>query len=302
MPKTQYIWLDGKFIESGRANVHMLTHSLQYGSGVFEGIRAYHTEKGPAVFRLTDHVRRFLRSAKIYSMGLGYDEKELGSAVVNLISKNGLKSCYIRPFAFYNDNHIGLDVTGKKTSVAIAAVDFGSYFTNKDKGISCVVSSWRRINSQILPVQAKASGNYLNSIIASQDARSKGVDEAILLDINGYVAEGPGENIFLIRDNKLITPSESSDILLGITRDSLIKIAESRGLEFEERFVHREELYTADEVFFCGTAAELTPITQIDGRKIGNGRIGPITDLLSRAYSNATTGADPEFKDWLTYA
>ncbi len=301
MPKTQYVWLDGNFIESEKAMVPILTHSLQYGSGIFEGIRAYSTGKGAAVFRPGDHVRRFLRSARIYSMPVSYSEKELTSAILRLVKKNGLKSCYVRPFAFYNDAHIGLDVTGKKTSVAIAAVDFGSYFGNKDKGIKCIVSSWRRIDSQILPVQAKASGNYLNSIIASHDARSKGADEAILLDIRGFVAEGPGENIFIVRDNKLITPSESSDILLGITRDSLIKIAESRGITVEEREVHREELYTADELFFSGTAAELTPIIEVDGRRVGAGKVGPMTKILSDAYSGAATGADSEFSDWLAY-
>jgi branched-chain amino acid aminotransferase len=301
MAKAQYVWVDGKFVESSKANVHILTHSLQYGSGIFEGIRAYSTPDGPAVLRLPEHMRRFHETAKIYDMPVAYSENELITATVSLVKKNGLESCYIRPFAFYNDARIGLDVTGKKTSVAIAAVDFGPYFSNKSNGIKCIVSSWRRIDSQILPVRAKASGNYLNSIMASHDAKSKGADEAILLDINGFVAEGPGENIFLVRDNKLVTPSESSDILLGITRDSLIKIAESRGVELEERRVHREELYTADEAFFSGTAAELTPITEIDRRKIGDGKIGPITKMLSEAYSKIAAGADAEFKDWLTY-
>ena len=301
MAKKQYVWLDGNFIESGKANVPILTHSLQYGSGVFEGIRAYATAKGTAVFRLKDHMRRFKESAKIYAMPIEYSEDDLKSAIVSLVRKNGMKSCYIRPFAFYNDAHIGLDVTGKKVSVAIAAVDFGPYFGNKDKGIRCIVSSWRRINSQILPVRAKASGNYLNSIMASHDAKAKGADEAILLDLRGFVAEGPGENIFIVRNNVLVTPSESSDILLGITRDSIIKIAESKGIEVDERGVHREELYTADELFFTGTAAEIAPITHVDGRSIGSGRIGPITKLLSNAYSKAATGTDAEFADWLTY-
>lgn len=226
----------------------------------------------------------------------------MGDAVTALVRKNGLKSCYIRPYAFYNDDHIGLDVSGKKISVAIAAVDFGSYFGGKDKGINCIVSSWRRINSQILPVQAKASGNYLNSIIASYEAKLRGADEAILLDIRGYIAEGPGENIFLVRDNKLITPSESSDILLGITRDSIMKLAESRGIEVEERLVHREELYTADELFFCGTAAELTPITHVDSRAVNGGKVGPITKMFSKAYSDASTGYDNVFSSsWLTF-
>ncbi len=299
--KMQYVWLDGRFIEFGKANVHILTHSLQYGSGIFEGIRAYKTAKGPAIFRLKDHIDRFLRSAKIYSMSLAYDSETLQDAVVRLVHKNGLQGCYIRPFAFYNDARIGLSVSGKKISVALAAVEFGSYFKDKNTGIKCIVSSWRRINSDILPPQAKASGNYLNSIIASEDAKRSGAEEAILLSLDGCVAEGPGENIFLVGNGKLITPSEDSDILLGITRDSLIKMAESKGLTVEERHVHREELYTADELFFCGTAAELTSIINVDGRIIGTGKPGPITKMLSDAYIKVTTGMNDEFSDWLTY-
>ena len=301
MAAKQYVWFDGKFMPFEDAKVHFLTHSLQYGSGIFEGIRAYETGKGPEIFRLDDHISRFLRTAKTYSMNLGYGKGQLRKAIIDLVRKNKLESCYIRPFAFYNDTRIGLDTAGKKISVAIAAIPFGNYFENKDKGISCKVSSWKRINSEILPPHAKGSGNYMNSIIASQEAKEDGADEAIMLTMDGYVAEGPGENIFLVSENKLITPSGESDILMGITRDSLLKIAESTGIVTEEREIHREELYTADEVFFSGTAAELTPITKVDGRKIGSGKTGPITKLLSGKFSEIVHGKDEEFFSWLTY-
>ncbi len=293
------IWMDGKFLES--AEVPVLTHSMQYGSGVFEGIRAYRTSDGVSLFRLSDHVKRFMNSARIYSMGMGYTAEELESAITLLVKKSGLESCYIRPFAFYNDPNIGLSTEGKRVSVFIAAVPFGAYFgSGKEKGIACKVSSWHRINSMILPPGAKSSGNYANSILASGEAKSAGADEAILLSANGYVAEGPGENIFLVKDGKLLTPSKEADILLGITRDSIIKIAENTGIDVQERNIHREELYTCDEAFFTGTAAELTPIVAIDSRKMGAGKPGPMTKMLAEKYSNIATGNDAEYGSWLT--
>jgi branched-chain amino acid aminotransferase len=299
---TRYAWLDGKRIREKDACAPIITHSMQYGSGVFEGIRAYKTPKGTAVFRLPDHVKRFFRSAKIYGIDLGYSEDELLEAVCGLVKANKLDSCYIRPFAFYNDQRIGLSTSGKRISVFIAAVPFGAYFGGgKESGIKCKVSSWNRINSSILPPQAKGSGNYLNSIIASAEAKRAGADEAILLSTNGYVAEGPGENIVLVRGPNLVTPSKESDILLGITRDSVIRIAESAGLGVVERNVHREELYTCDELFFTGTAAELTPILSVDSVRVGNGKPGPMTKMLAGRYSNIAAGLDGEFEHWLTY-
>jgi branched-chain amino acid aminotransferase len=301
MKAKQYVWFDGKHVAFEDAKVHVLTHSLQYGSGIFEGLRAYKTQKGTAVFRLNDHVKRFFNTAKIYDMALGFSRDEIQDAILSTVKRNGLEEGYIRPFAFYNDQQIGLNPTGKKVSVFIAAVPFGSYFANKDKGIKCKVSSWRRINSEILPPEAKACGNYLNSILCSTEAKRAGADEAILLSCNGYVAEGPGENIFLVQGGKLVTPSRESDILLGLTRDSIIKLAENKGLLVEERFVHREELYTSDEVFFTGTAAELTPIVEIDSIKIGKGVVGPITKMLGEEFSGVINNEHPEFSDWLTY-
>ena len=297
---TQYVWLDNRIVKADDAKVPIMTHSLQYGSGIFEGIRAYETDNGIAVFRLDEHVRRFMNSMKIYSMDHGYTERQIREAILGVVRKNGISSGYIRPFAFYNDDQIGLSTSGKRVSVFIAARPFGKYFA-KQSGIRCKVSSWLRINSGILPVEAKASGNYLNSIIASMEAKSIGFDEAILMSQNGYVAEGPGENIFFVKDNVLLTPDKGSDILLGITRDSLIKMAESMGIEVRERQMHREELYTADELFFSGTAAELTPITSVDGIKIGTGAVGPITKMLAQTFDDVVHGRNKDFAHWLTY-
>ena len=296
------VWLDGRFMKYTQARVPILTHSLQYGSGIFEGLRAYEAEKGTAIFRLDDHVKRFFNTAKIYSMDLKFTPQKISDAIMQCVRVNSLRSCYIRPYAFYNTDQIGVGAYGKSVSVFIATLPFGAYFgEGKTKGIRCKVSSWHRINSEILPVEAKASGNYINSIIANTEARKAGYDEAILLSTNGMVAEGPGENIFVVKENKLITPDDSADILIGITRDSMIKIAEEVGLEVDEREVHKEEMYTADEVFFTGTAAELTPIVNIDGIKIGKGKPGPITKLLQEKYTEIVTGKNEAFEGWLTY-
>lgn len=296
-----YIWFDGKFVPFADAKVHVLTHSLQYGSGFFEGIRAYAAERGTAIFRLDDHVDRFFKSAKIYGINPRYTPKQIRSAIIDTVKKNRLKECYIRPFGFYNTTKLGVRPSDTSISVIVAAIPFGNYFANKDKGIRCRVSSWQRIHTTILPPEAKGSGNYLNSVLASMEARKEGADEAILLSIEGNVSEGPGENIFFVQKGGLVTPSKDSDILLGITRDSIMKIAEAKGLEVEEREIHREELYTSDEVFFSGTAAEITPITEIDSKKIGKGEAGPITEMLMGAYDEVVTGKNDDFADWLTY-
>ncbi len=295
------VWLDGKIMDYADAKVPILTHSLQYGSGIFEGIRAYKNDSGTAVFRLGDHVRRFFETAKIYSMNLGFSENDISKAILQVIKLNGLDSCYIRPFAFYRDDGIGMTTSGKHVSVFIAAVPFGAYFgSGVDKGIKCKVSSWRRINSDILPVRAKASGNYINSIIAENEAHASGYDEAILLSLNGYIAEGPGENIFLVKKGRLLALGEQSDILLGITRDSIIKVARDEGIEVVEANVHREELYTADEVFFAGTAAEVTPIINVDGIQVGNGMVGSLTSKIASTYRDIVSGKNARYKDWLT--
>lgn len=297
-----YAWLDGKIIKSEDAKIHILTHSVQYGSGIFEGMRAYKTSEGTAIFRLDDHVKRFFNSAKVYEMNLRYSTKEIKASIIKTVKINKLSECYIRPFAFYNDTNLGVSAFGRRVSVFIGAIQFGAYFgKGKELGIRCHISSWRRINSDIMPPEAKASGNYINSILANLDAKNSGAEEAILTSSDGYVAEGPGENIFLVQDGKLITPSRESDILLGITRDSIIKIAENTGLEVVERLVHKEELYDSDEAFFTGTAAEVTPVVSVDSRKLGRGKPGPITKMLAGKYSQVVHGEDEEFKNWLTY-
>ena len=295
------VWLDGKIIDYDSARVPILTHSLQYGTGIFEGIRAYENSGVASIFRLSDHVRRFIDTARVYHMNLGLSASDLEEAIIEVVRENALKACYIRPFAYYASDDISLSTRGKKVSVAVAAVPFGQYFGDKlSQGVKCRVSSWRRINSDILPVQAKASGNYLNSIIASMDVEGTDFDEAILLTSRGYVAEGPGENIFIVRNGHLLTPGVESDILLGITRSSVIEIAGNMGIRTEEREVHREELYTADEVFFCGTAAEITPVINVDGVPVGNGKKGTITSRLQKTYFDAVTGRLPEYRRWLT--
>lgn len=301
MPAASYVWVDGKFVRSEDAKVNILTHSLQYGSGIFEGIRCYDTPKGPAVFRLPEHTRRFFDSAKIYGMGLKFSPKQVSEAVVSVLVKNKLRSAYIRPFAFYSSIGIGFNTHGKDTSIAIAAVPFGNLFGGTGKGLRCKVSSWHRINSAMLPVGAKASGNYLNSILASQEANDSGYDEAILLSNSGRtVAEGPGENLFVVQSGVLITPPKSSDILLGITRDTIITLAERNGITVIERDIRREELYTSDEVFFTGTAAEIQPIVSVDSRKIGTGKAGPLTRMLEEKYFAIVKGETEEFSGWLT--
>jgi len=294
------VWLDGKIIKYDDAKVPILTHSLQYGSGIFEGIRAYDAE-GAAIFRLSDHIERFMKTAKIYSMKLGYTKEELQNAVIDVVKSNGIKECYIRPFAFYNDDNIGLGVEGKKLSVFVANKPFGKYLgKEEDNGVRAKISTWDRLSSRTLPIQAKASGNYLNSIIASIEAKASGFDEAIMLSLDGSVAEGAAENIFLVSNGRIITPDMGSDILLGITRSTVMELAKDLGYSVEERRIHKEELYTADEVFFAGTAVEIAGIVNIDGITIGNGKVGSITSALKKKYMDVVHGKDKKYLKWLT--
>lgn len=295
------IWFDGRITGYDDVKVPLLTHSLQYGSGIFEGIRAYDAGGSAAIFRLDEHVGRFMKSARIYRMQLRSTSDEIRQGIIDVVKANGYRSCYLRPFAFFNDDSISLQTKGKKVSVAIVAVPYNNYFGDAfSRGVSCKVAGWRRINSDILPIQAKASGNYLNSIAAIEEADAAGFDEAILLSRNGYVAEGPGENIFLARDGKLITPGLESDILFGITRFSLIELAGNMGIQVIERQIHRDELYTCDEAFFCGTAAEVTPIVSVDGILIGGGKPGKLTEKIGKAFMDAVSGKAKEYSHWLT--
>ena len=300
---TKFIWMDRKLVPWEKANVHVLTHTLHYGLGVFEGIRCYKTAKGPAVFRLKDHIKRLEDSAKLVGMKLPYSVDELVGAVKETIKANEIEECYIRPIAYYGYGVMGLNPKGSNVNVAIAVWPWGTYLGEEglERGIRAKISPWLRIHPRILPPQAKVVANYANSILAKVDALNSGYDEAILLNIEGYVAEGPGENVFIVKDGKLITPPVSSGALVGITRDSIIKIARDEGISFGERDFKPDALYAADEAFFTGTAVEVTPIREVDGKPIGGGKRGPVTEKLQRIFFNAVRGKEPKYESWLDH-
>lgn len=298
---TKQIWMDGKLVPWKKANVHVLTHTLHYGMGVFEGIRCYRTDDGPAVFRLKDHMLRLENSAKLVGMKLPYSVNKMMQATKETIKANCIDECYIRPIAYYGYGVMGLNPEGSRVNVAIAVWPWGTYLGEKGlkHGIRANISKWRRIHPSIMPPQAKVVANYANSILAKVDALRSGYDEAILLNLDGNVAEGPGENVFMAKGGELITPPISSGALTGITRDSIIKIAKDTGIRFKEKDITPKELYSADEAFFTGTAAEVTPIREIDGKKIGGGKRGPITEKLQDIFFNVIRGKNPKYDAWL---
>ena len=296
------IWFDGQMVPWRDAQVHVLTHTLHYGLGVFEGVRAYQTDRGTAIFRLEDHTDRFFRSAHILGMKIPYDAKTLNDAQIAVVKENGLASAYVRPLAFYGSEGMGIRADMLKTHIAIATWEWGAYLGEEglEKGIRVRTSSFTRHHVNITMCRAKACGNYINSILALQEALSAGADEALMLDSAGYVMEGTGENIFVIRDGVVYTPDLTS-ALEGITRDTVIRlIAESR-LELREKRITRDEIYVADEVFFTGTAAEVTPVRELDGRQIGSGTRGPVTQMLQAKYFDCVQGRDSQHDDWLTF-
>ncbi len=296
------IWLDGKFVDWGEARVHVLTHGLHYGYAIFEGIRSHGTPQGTAIFRLPEHLTRFENSAKIYRMALPYSPSQLREVAKELVRVNGVTDSYLRPLAFSGYGEMGLDPTRSPISVAMALWEWGAYLGEQSaqKGVRATVSNWTRIDSRALPPQAKCAANYANSALAKMQASAAGYDEAILLNAAGMVAEGPGENIFRVKDGVLSTPPASSGILRGITRDSLIRFARDEGIRFQRTDFTREELFTADEVFFSGTAVGLTPIREVDGRPIGSGDY-PVTHRLQKLYDDAIHGRDPRYRSWLTF-
>jgi branched-chain amino acid aminotransferase len=301
MKSVKKIWMDGKFVDWKKANVHVLTHGLHYGLAIFEGMRCYSTPDGPAVFRMKDHYQRFRNGCKSYKFSCKYPVGKLCETTRKLIKLNKLKECYIRPITFTGYDRIGLDMTGVPFNFAICAIPFGKYFGEKaDKGISCGISSWRRMKGSILSPHVKASANYLNSVIAKKEAIDEGYDEAIMLIDNGHVSEGTGENLFIVKDGVLQTPPLSDGILAGITRDSIIHIARELGIPVQERSMLRDELYTADEVFLCGTAAEVTPVIKIDHIPISKGP-GKVTKRLKGTFFNIVRGKDERFVKWLDY-
>ena len=295
------IWYNGVFVDWKEAKVHVLVHGLHYGSGVFEGIRCYATEKGSFIFRLKEHVDRMYRSAEAYEMEIPYTRGEIEEAIRETIRVNGLDACYIRPIAFFGYHHLGLNPIGCPVDCAIAVWPWGAYLGEEaaEGGIRCTFSPWRRIDPNTLPVKSKAVGHYLNSILASLDAKERGFAEAILLDTKGYVAEGPGENIFAVKNGVLYTPEADSSILPGITRASVIELARDMGYEVVEKRMTKEELLSADEAFFTGTAAEIAPIREIDNVTIGGSKKGEVTSVIKRKFFDVLNAREEKYMKWL---
>ncbi|MGR9036600.1 MAG: branched-chain amino acid transaminase [Gammaproteobacteria bacterium] len=296
------IWLDGKWVEWRDAKVHVLTHTLHYGAGVFEGLRAYHAEEGTAIFRMKEHTDRLFRSAHILNMSIPFSKEEINRAQCDAIAKNGLDSAYIRTMCFFGSEGMGLRADNLKVHVMIAAWTWGAYLgaENMEKGIRIRTSSYTRNHVNSTMCKAKANGNYINSILALQEALATGYDEALLLDHEGFAAEGSGENLFIVRNGSLYTP-ETTSALEGITRDSIMTIADEQGLAVTEKRITRDEVYIADEAFFTGSAAEVTPIREYDGRTIGNGGRGAVTEKLQTLYFDYVHGRRSDHADWLTY-
>jgi branched-chain amino acid aminotransferase len=295
------IWLDGEMVPWREATTHVLTHTLHYGMGVFEGVRAYQTDKGAAIFRLDEHTARLQRSAHIMNMPMPYTSEELNAAQCAAVRENQLESAYIRPMCFYGSEGMGLRADNLRVHVMVAAWEWGAYLgaENMQRGIRIHTSSYSRHHVNVTMCKAKANGNYINSMLALQEAVSCGYDEAMLLDTEGFVAEGSGENIFLVRDGELLTPDLTS-ALDGITRNTIFSLAAELGIPVREKRITRDEVYVADELFFTGTAAEVTPIREVDGREIGNGGRGPITERLQGFYFDQVHGRREQHPEWLT--
>jgi branched-chain amino acid aminotransferase len=300
--KTDKIWMDGKLVPWDEARVHVLTHALHYGLGVFEGIRCYDTPKGPAVFRLAEHVKRLVKSANIFLMDIPFSEDEISNAILETIKANGMKECYIRPIAFVGYGAMGLYAKDNPINVAVAVWPWGAYLGEEglEKGIKIKTSSFVRSHVNTNMTRAKVTGYYVNSQLAKREALMCGYDEALLLDADGYVSEGSGENIFVVRNGVLKTTPPTS-ILEGITRESILTIAADEGIPVKEERFTRDEVYISDEAFFTGTAAEITPIRELDGRTIGAGGRGPVTKKIQTIFFDTVKGKNPKYEDWLTY-
>jgi len=302
MQELDKIWMNGELVDWADAKIHVGTHGLHYGSGVFEGIRAYETPKGSAVFRLTDHLQRLNNSARLLNMDLGYSVEELRSACMELIGSNGVPECYLRPIAFFGYGELGVAATGNPVDVAIMSWPWGTYLGAEgfEKGIRAKISSWTRIGPNVIPHVAKATGIYLNSMLAVMEANRAGYDEAILLTDDGFIADGSGENLFIVKDGTIYTPDLSASILPGITRDTIIQIAQDLGYTVVEKQLIRTDLYLADECFMTGTAAEVTPLREVDDHLIGPP--GPVTLAIQKAYLDTVRGQSERWSHWLEYA
>jgi branched-chain amino acid aminotransferase len=296
-----WIWHDGRLTPWRNATTHVLTHSLHYGLAVFEGLRAYDTPDGPAIFRVQDHTERLVNSARIYMMQIPYDRPTLVEAQREVVRANGLGACYLRPIAFYGAEKMGVSPKGATVHVAIAAWPWGAYLGPEahERGIRVKTSSYARHHVNVTMARAKLAATYANSILATLEASQDGYDEALLLDVDGFVAEGAGENLFIVKGGRLYEP-ELTSALAGITRDTVITLARERGYEVSARRLTRDDVYIADEAFFCGTAAEVTPIVELDRRTIGDGRPGPVTRAIQRAFFDVVSGRDARHRDWLT--
>ena len=296
------IWYDGKLVPWRSATTHVLTHSLHYGLAVFEGLRAYRTAKGTAIFRLKEHTERLFNSAHIYMMKIPYDRETLMAAQKEVVRANKLDSCYVRPIAFYGSEKMGVSPKGAKVHVAIAAWPWGAYLGSEglEKGIRVKTSSYARHHVNVSMCRAKYSGTYANSILANMEATEHGYDEGLLLDVDGFVAEGAGENLFMIKNDKIVEP-ELNSALIGITRESVIQLAGDLGYVIGAKRITRDDLYIADEVFFTGTAAEVTPIREVDGRTVGTGKRGPLTEKIQSMFFDVVNGRSEKYGHWLHY-
>jgi branched-chain amino acid aminotransferase len=298
------IWQDGDFVDWDDATIHVLTHALHYGTGIFEGVRCYDTENGPAIFRWDEHLDRFYQSAKPYDMEIPFSREELTEATLELLRREELRSCYIRPVAFYGYGSLGVSPKDNPVKTAIAAWPWGAYLGEEalEQGVEVMISSWRKYASSQIPTNAKTTGLYVNSLLAGEEARRNGYTEAIVLNKEGQVAEGPGENLFLVRDGEIYTPGLSQSILDGITRNTVIELARERDYTVHDQAtISRGELNTADELFFTGTAAEVTPIRQVDNVTIGNGSRGPVTEELQQAFFDLVERRTDAHEEWFTY-
>lgn len=303
MKETGKIWMNAKLVPFRDAKVHVLTHALHYSTSIFEGIRCYDTARGPAIFRLPEHVDRLFKSAKLYSMKMEFSKKQVTDGIIKTVRANKLGQCYIRPLAYYGYGTMGLTPTPNKVDLSISCWEWkmGESKAGKFSGAKCKISSWVKIDPRSQPMQAKAASNYANAALARMEALRDGYDEAIMLNAYGNVAEGSAENIFAIKDDVILTPPLSAGGLEGITRDSVIQIIEENGGFVIERDLSRDDLYDADEIFMTGTAAEVKSVIQVDGTRIGSGRMGGVTKALQRSFNDAVMGKDERFLHWLTY-
>jgi branched-chain amino acid aminotransferase len=305
MPITEVekIWMDGELVDWRDAKIHVLSHALHYGSGVFEGIRAYETGRGPAVWHLDEHLKRLFRSAKLYHMDIPYSGDAITDAIKDVIRANGLNACYVRPVVLRGYGEMGVNPLNAPINMFIAVWPWGAYLGEDalENGVTIKISSWRRNSQNALPSSAKATGQYINGVLAKMESVMAGYDEAVLLNDHGYITDGSGENLFIVRDRTVTTPPIQAGCLDGITRSSVITIARDLGYEVTEENLVRTDLYNADECFFTGTAAEITPIREVDHRPVGEGTRGPITKELQGAFFAATKGETEKYADWLTY-